>query len=282
MSDGFQGLMPPNATRLERRLDEGFARIGDVPVPIEPLWDVDACPEDRLPWLAWAVGVDYWRPGWPAEVKRNVIRSMLKTRATRGTPAAVHTALSALKTRISLREWFDPGVEGAPYTVLVDAYANDYADRGPDWTIDDLARDLTEILQRTAPARVHFDLRIGADFGAGPQIGGAMRRSTLVAHDLSTTPEPRGAVRVGQAVAARLTRPASLTHGTAAVPFRHLSAAAEPMHRIGAALTRPAVLVHNRSEVPLADIEAQVDLHLHPAAILRRPVVLATATAAAS
>ena len=63
-------VLPPNATRLERRLAATNARIDDVPTPLATLMNPDAIRSDLLPWLAWHLGVDAWKDYWPEYVKR--------------------------------------------------------------------------------------------------------------------------------------------------------------------------------------------------------------------
>ncbi|WP_372069780.1 phage tail protein I (plasmid) [Tistrella mobilis] len=279
MAERRPSILPPNSTRLERAVEQVSARVDTMPVPIAATWDVAACPEALLPWLAWAVGVDYWRSTWPEGVKRAVIRGMLETRATRGTPAAVRSALQALGTRIVMREWWEAGRE--PYTVAVEAYANDYADRLPEWSLEDLARDLTEILRRTAPVRVHFDIQIGADFSGLARIAGALNAPVIVSTDIASTPEPAGAVSATLATAAALTRPTALGHAGAAVPLVPIAAEAAPVWRVGAALTRPTAITDGSAAVPLVPLIAAVATTLRHAAALHRPVVIATGFATA-
>jgi P2-related tail formation protein len=50
-------LLPPNVSGLERALEQASARVGDIPVPIDPLWNPATCPARLLPWLAWALSV---------------------------------------------------------------------------------------------------------------------------------------------------------------------------------------------------------------------------------
>ena len=66
-------LLPPNQTALEAGLSEVQARLNELPVTVRQLWDAEHCPEDCLPWLAWALSVDAWDTYWPAHVKRQVI-----------------------------------------------------------------------------------------------------------------------------------------------------------------------------------------------------------------
>jgi phage tail P2-like protein len=91
-----KSLLPPNATRLERGLEQATARIGAVPVSLRPLWDPQACPLDLLPWLAWAVGVEEWDASWPEAYKREVVATARDIRHKKGTPGAIQRALAAL------------------------------------------------------------------------------------------------------------------------------------------------------------------------------------------
>ena len=88
-------LLPPNASDLERALDAATARIGAVPLPLRDLWSPDRCPAALLPWLAWALSVDYWRSDWPESVKRHVIACSVLIHRRKGTVWAVRDALRA-------------------------------------------------------------------------------------------------------------------------------------------------------------------------------------------
>nr|WP_170294914.1 phage tail protein I [Roseospira navarrensis] len=74
MSDA-SGLLPPNATPLERAADTATgARVQAVDfAPMLGLWDPWRCPAALLPWLAWACSVDVWDDTWPVATQRRVI-----------------------------------------------------------------------------------------------------------------------------------------------------------------------------------------------------------------
>ena len=96
MSADVKTLLPPNATRLERVLEQSTARIGAVPVSLRPLWNARTCPVQLLPWLAHALGVDEWDANWPETYKRDVIETTREIRRKKGTPGAIKRALAAL------------------------------------------------------------------------------------------------------------------------------------------------------------------------------------------
>lgn len=88
-------LLPNNATGGELALEQAMARVGSVSVGIRPIWNPDTCPENLLPWLAWALSVDNWDPGWSDDAKREVVRKSVGVHKRKGTKGAVVEALRA-------------------------------------------------------------------------------------------------------------------------------------------------------------------------------------------
>lgn len=86
-------LLPPNATKTERAFEAATARIGDIPIIISDLWNPSTCAADLLPWLAWALSVDYWDAAWPEERKRAAIAASIEWHRRKGTKWAVVRAL---------------------------------------------------------------------------------------------------------------------------------------------------------------------------------------------
>lgn len=91
----MSSLLPPNATPAETGLATALARIGEIAVPVDRLWDADACPAELLPWLAWALSVDTWDETWPEDTRRAVIKASMAVHKIKGTPAAIQRALAA-------------------------------------------------------------------------------------------------------------------------------------------------------------------------------------------
>lgn len=89
----IKSLLPPNATALERALEEVTARAAQVAVPVEDLWNPQDCPAAVLPWLAWALSVDVWDASWSEDVKRTVIAESIAIHRRKGTVWAVREAL---------------------------------------------------------------------------------------------------------------------------------------------------------------------------------------------
>lgn len=88
-------LLPPNATVHEIALAEISTRYL-MPIDIPKLWNIDLCPVDLLPWLAWALSVDEWQDSWSETVKRAVIKAAYRVHSIKGTPAAIKLALRSI------------------------------------------------------------------------------------------------------------------------------------------------------------------------------------------
>lgn len=66
----------------------------DVSV-LSTLMDPDQCPEHVLPWLAWALSVDFWDDNWPEETRREVIREAVIVNRRKGTIGSIRRVLNA-------------------------------------------------------------------------------------------------------------------------------------------------------------------------------------------
>lgn len=109
-------LLPANATAQEFALEQTVARASNVPVPVRDVWNVDRCPDDLLPWLAWAYSVDEWDVNWTADQRRGAIRTSMESHRHKGTIGAVREALGGLGYSASVQEWFNQIPAGDPYT----------------------------------------------------------------------------------------------------------------------------------------------------------------------
>ncbi len=116
-------LLPPNATSLERALDQVSARIEQIPIPIRDLWNPEICPTEFLPWLAWSYSVDEWSSEWTEAQKRGAIANSIIVHKHKGTIGAIQDALGSIGIELSVMEWFNRIPIGDPYTfeVIIDA-----------------------------------------------------------------------------------------------------------------------------------------------------------------
>jgi phage tail P2-like protein len=87
-------LLPGNATSQERDVEQATARIGELDAqPISDQWDPWACPDDLLPWLAWAFNVDEWDATWPEEFKRRTIAESVAIHRRKGTLSSIRRVI---------------------------------------------------------------------------------------------------------------------------------------------------------------------------------------------
>jgi phage tail P2-like protein len=157
MSD-LPTLLPPNARSVERDLEQVMARLQGLSLPVSVLWNPDLCPENLLPYLAWAMSIEIWDDTWTAEEKRAMIKSSVAIHRVKGTRGAVERALVALGFRIDLSEWFETG--DPVHTFRLDAFGPDVFETG--FSIDAaLQATITRIIDSVKPVRSHFVLRIG-------------------------------------------------------------------------------------------------------------------------
>ena len=114
MAEEFESLLPTNATDLERAIEQTSGeRVESLPVMNETLWQAENCPENFLPFLAWALSVDKWNSEWTAGQKRNVIAAALSVHRHKGTVGAMKDAIAALGADANVEQWFEYG--GEPY-----------------------------------------------------------------------------------------------------------------------------------------------------------------------
>ena len=63
--------------------------IGTDAELVKETWDPYLCPTPLLPYLAWAMGVNFWNDRWAEETKRAWIAAQWEFKALRGTDAGV-------------------------------------------------------------------------------------------------------------------------------------------------------------------------------------------------
>lgn len=102
----YSTLLPPNASPLERRLEQIFAhRLGLIePDILRITKDPEQTPLALLPWLAWENSVDWWNDNWPEDLKRNWTAKSVEIHMKKGTPRIVEQSLEYLGLQA---EWID-------------------------------------------------------------------------------------------------------------------------------------------------------------------------------
>lgn len=152
-------LLPPNASRLERAVEAATARIGDVPAPIEQLWDPATLAADLLPWLAWALSVDNWNADWTEAEKRAAVARSIELHRIKGTRASVETVLGSFDDLLELVEWHQVTPRADPHTFEVRLpIAGDGVAPGGRRATAAFAEAIVRDVARVKPTREHFIL----------------------------------------------------------------------------------------------------------------------------
>ena len=113
-------LLPPNATRLERALEAGTARISAVSAPIETLADPATIEAGWLPWLAYGFSVDFWEAAWPEAMKRRAVAESIEQHKIKGTRASVEHVLARIDGLARVIEAHEDPRRLTPHTFEVD------------------------------------------------------------------------------------------------------------------------------------------------------------------
>lgn len=180
MSKSYQSVLPPNASRLERDIEQVIAASVDLPLDIAALWDPMRCPVSLLPWLAWAYSVDQWLDSWPEPVKRQVVNDAFEVHRRKGTPFAVQQALNSLGIKTNIVEWWERGGSNQPGTMKVLALVNDNISSDNDGLITaNMLSMVTQAIINAKRGSIHFDVELGIAFeesfavaaGISPSVG---------------------------------------------------------------------------------------------------------------
>ena len=169
MSDP-RSLLPPNATQIERAIEQAQARAATVAVPLRELWNPDTCPAHLLPWLAWTLSLDSWQPYWPESVKRERIRMAVEIQRRKGTAKSVRDVVRSFGSSLAIREWWQLEPKGTPHTFELVLTLG----AGVPNTVE-YQQDVIAEVERTKPVRSHFTLTLGLAATGGLGLGGAAR-----------------------------------------------------------------------------------------------------------
>lgn len=162
-----EDLLPPNATLPEKALSTSIKRLGEVPVPIETLWQADHCPLKLLPWLAWTLSVDEWDDTWHEAVKRQVIKSSVETHSIKGTRKSIRLVLDALGYESDIRAWYEQEPKGEPYHFEVIAWRRRNVP-----VIKDVIKRMNTLIDGVKSTRDHFQLSLTFNVDTGFYVSG--------------------------------------------------------------------------------------------------------------
>lgn len=172
-------LLPPNRTPWEAAVEAVDADL----VARDPGWLVASarsdltCPLDYLPHLAAERSTTEFDSGWDEARQRAVVAGTFRYKKVMGTRPVLDRALAPLGYSIVVREWFESGAIGRPYTFSIRVKLGD-ADA---WTEADRTR-LIRVANRVKNAHTKL-VYIGPARHIGPApvyLGGLTRlRRTL-------------------------------------------------------------------------------------------------------
>lgn len=151
-------LLPPNATRFERALEAGAARIVDVHAPAD-IDDPMTCPVELLPWLAWGLSVDTWDADWSEQDKRTAVAESIALHRMKGTRHSVETVLARFDQLARLIEWHEvqPRRPAHTFDVIVPMVVDGVAAGGRRATAA-FAETIIREIARVKPLREHMRL----------------------------------------------------------------------------------------------------------------------------
>ena len=159
-------LLPPSASTGEFAIEATIARIVCVPTPTRDLWNASTCPENLLPWLAWALNIENWDPTWPIEVKRARVAGAIAIQRYKGSVQSVRDVIASFGGSVVLTEWWQQSPQGVPYTFTLELTLT--GQNGADVAASYVDAVITEV-ELTMPVRCHFTFVQNSYFSA--QVG---------------------------------------------------------------------------------------------------------------
>jgi len=182
-------LLPPNAFPLERALEAGTARLGEVEAPIAPLWDPATMPLASLPFLAWALSVDTWDTNWSEAVKRQAVANSIALHRVKGTRASVEMVLARFDDLLELVEWHEAGGSTQPNTfdVLLPLVTAPGQAPGGDRSSAAFADAIIREVAKVKPLREHMTLVQSLKLQAAVGVYGTARIATWQRETLALT-----------------------------------------------------------------------------------------------
>lgn len=177
-------LLPPSSTALERNLEKVTARMANIPTPLRTLWNPETCPEELLPWLAWSLGLSAWKPYWPLNIKRAILKVAIDTKRQQGTVKSVRDVVNAFGASIMLQENWQMEPRGVPHTFSVFINVNNM-DGQP--VTAEFQQDIIDEVIRTKPTRSQFSVAAGIVATGNMGLIGIARTAIYRRLELTTT-----------------------------------------------------------------------------------------------
>ncbi|MDG4948722.1 phage tail protein I [Actinobacillus equuli subsp. haemolyticus] len=136
-------LLPSNSTLLEKRAAECLQAAVKNPLIIPDLINPNRCPEQLLPYLAWAFSVDKWDEKWSEDVKRIAIKQSFYIHKHKGTISAIKRVIEPIGYLVELKEWWQetPNTEAGTFKLIVEVSENGLSEQ----TYSELVRLIDDV-----------------------------------------------------------------------------------------------------------------------------------------
>lgn len=171
-TDTTASLLPPQATELERDIEQVMARMAGVPTPMGDIWNHETCPANLLGFLAWGLGVDEWDATWNEQIQREAVRIAPLLSQRKGTVWSLQNALNQFGVGTQVKEWWATNPMGAPGTfeVITELKEESYATIGPALTpifFDQLKR----VIDSNKPVSRSYKMSVAIAMLVSLQVG---------------------------------------------------------------------------------------------------------------
>jgi phage tail P2-like protein len=182
-----ESLLPPNATGLERVAEAVTACVAQVDTVVDLLWNPWTCPENLLPWLAWAMSVDTWRSSWPLPVKRARVAGSLLVQRRKGTARSIADVVGSFGGSVEITEWWQTSPRGQPHTfALTLTLSGQSGETATAQYVDDVIAEVN----LTKPVRSHFTFTQGVSVAGRIGVVAGTHLALLVRLQATEAPTP--------------------------------------------------------------------------------------------
>lgn len=168
----MNSLLPPNATAAEKALTDTTERASTVAVPLTSLWNPHTCPEELLPWLAWALSIDAWKSYWPVQVRRARVAAAIEIQRHKGTAKSLRDVIASFGGALELTEWWQQSPPGVPHTF---GMTLTLSGQGGQEATAQYVDDVIAEIDRTKPVRSHYTFTQGSTLSRRIGIAMAVR-----------------------------------------------------------------------------------------------------------
>lgn len=120
------------------------------------LASIDVLASNVLDHMAAQWRAKVWRDSWPVDVKRQVLKALIKDKSRQGTLAAVKSAVSSIGSAAFIKEWWQMQPEGKPHTFNITIDQTELEGIAS----EDLLLDLKRLVDDAKPVRSQYTFTI--------------------------------------------------------------------------------------------------------------------------